>query len=378
MTETERDDKLEVRKYVRILLNIIVPVITVYVVCVWGWRLLAFFLPFVIGWIVAMIANPLVHYLESKVKIVRKHSSVVLIVAVLALVITALYLIVVWIARALSGFFTELPEIYGVVSAELNLAYQAAKGMFHFFPADVENFVEQFVESISVFAGNLVQEMAARAGGVVARSLPDVLVYTVVMLLSSYFFLAEHDKIVAWVKRRMPKSAKRYAAMMKKDVKKVISGYFLAQFKIMFIVAVVLFLGLAILGVDHSIFLAIGIAVLDFLPMFGTGTALIPWAFVKLFTGNFPYAAGLILLYVLTQAMRQVIQPKIVGDSMGLPPLTTLFLLFIGYKLKGIAGMILAVPVGIIVIRFYEYGAFDGVIKNVKLLLHEIEELRKE
>ena len=59
------------------------------------------------------------------------------------------------------------------------------------------------------------------------------------------------------------------------------------------------------------------IAILDFLPMFGTGTVLIPWAAVKLFTGDFAYAAGLGLLYVLSQAVRQIIQPKIVGDSMG-------------------------------------------------------------
>ena len=163
--------------------------------------------------------------------------------------------------------------------------------------------------------------------------------------------------------------------MVWKDARTLIGGFFLAQFKIMFVIAIVLVIGMLILGVPYGIFLGIGIAILDFLPMFGTGTALIPWAVVKLFTGEYGYAVGLIVLYVLTQGIRQVIQPKIVGDSMGLPPLATLFFLYLGFKFRGIAGMIIAVPIGILFIRFYEYGAFDGLIRNVKLLAEEIRKL---
>ena len=78
---------MDIRKYARIFLNIAVPLMTIYLICVWGPRLLGFFIPFVIGWVVAMIANPLVRFLEKKIRIVRRHSSMVLIVGVLALVI---------------------------------------------------------------------------------------------------------------------------------------------------------------------------------------------------------------------------------------------------------------------------------------------------
>lgn len=369
---------MEKRKYIRIILNIVIPLLTIYVVCIWGTKLLVFFMPFVIGWIVSMIANPLVHYLEKHVKIVRKLSSVVLIVGVLALVITGLYLLIGLLFRELSGFISELPDLYGAANGEINTAVDNISGLFRFLPAEMRAYIKQFTDNMGAYIGDAVQKVAANAGGAVARSLPDVLVYLVVMLLSSYFFLADHDKLVMKIKERMPEPVKRYGAMVKNDVLKAVSGYFLAQFKIMFVVAVVILVGLTILGVKYSILLAIGIALLDFLPMFGTGTALIPWAVVKVFTGEYAYAVGLLLLYVLSQAIRQLIQPKIVGDSLGLPPLTTLFFLFLGYKFRGLAGMILAVPVGMIVIRFYEYGAFDRLIRNVKLLITEIENLRKE
>lgn len=369
---------MDIKKYVRIILNILIPVLTVYVVCVWGPRLLAFFMPFVIGWIVSMIANPLVRFLEKRIKLVRKHGSMLLIVAVLALVICGLYFLVGWCLRELNGFIRALPEIYDSARTELSDAYGSVSQALNFLPADMEDSIEQLVDGTGAYIGEFLQDMAASAGGAVARTLPDVFVNMIVILLSSYLFLAEHDRIVREVKDIMPRSVKRYAALMKKDIRAVIGGYFAAQFKIMFVVAAVLLAGLLVLGVNYCIFIAIGIAFLDFLPMFGTGTVLIPWAVVKLVEGEYAYAAGLALLYVLTQAVRQIIQPKIVGDSMGLPPLTTLFFLYLGYKFRGIAGMILAVPVGLICIKFYEYGAFDSFIHNIKLLVKEIRELRKE
>ena len=155
-------------------------------------------------------------------------------------------------------------------------------------------------------------------------------------------------------------------------------SYFLAQFRIMFVVAVILAVGFLILGDQYGILLAILIAILDFLPLFGTGTALFPWAVVKLLSGEAAFAAGLILLYALTQVVRQIIQPKIVGDSMGIPPLMTLFFLYVGFKVRGLSGMILAVPVGLVGVKLFEYGAFDSFIEQVKLLIQEINKFRKE
>lgn len=367
---------MDIRKYARIFLNIAVPLMTIYLICVWGPRLLGFFIPFVIGWVVAMIANPLVRFLEKKIRIVRRHSSMVLIVGVLALVIFGLYFLGSRGLKEMVLFVRALPGLYAEVQEDVTAAYAELEQVLTFLPPGVKDSFGQVIEQLGTYIGGFLQDLAASAGGAVARTLPDVLVHTIVVLLSSYLFLAEHDVIVQRIKEVMPGAVKRYAGLIKKDVRKVIGGYFMAQFKIMFVVALVLMGGLMLLGVHYWAVLAVAIAILDFLPMFGTGTVLIPWAAVKLFTGDFAYAAGLGLLYVLSQAVRQIIQPKIVGDSMGLPPLTTLFFLFLGYRLRGLAGMILAVPVGLIFIKFYEYGAFDSLINSVKELAREIEEIR--
>ena len=126
----------------------------------------------------------------------------------------------------------------------------------------------------------------------------------------------------------------------------------------MFIVFVILTAGLLVLRVPYAVLAAAGIAVLDFLPMLGTGTILIPWAVLWALSGKLSSAAGLVILYAVTQVTRQLIQPKMVGDSIGMDAMTTLIFLFIGYRMAGLIGMIVAIPSGLILIQLYEAGAF--------------------
>lgn len=368
-----------VKKYLRIILNIIIPLTGLYLVCVWGPRVLGFFIPFVIGWMIALIANPLVRFLEKRLKIVRKHGSMLIIAGVLALIISLLYFVLGKAYVEIREFIGDLPALYDSAAAEIRGAVQNDNRMFEFLPDEFRTAVMQFTENIGTYVGDLVSKAAAptvEIAGNVAKGIPNVLVNTVITILSSYLFIAEQDKILAWMRRYAPKFVLRYAEYLKKDARGVIGGYFLAQFRIMFVVAGILAVGFLFLKVKYGLLLAVLISLLDFLPVFGTGTALFPWAAVKLFTGEYTYAAGLLILYVVTQVSRQLIQPKIVGDSMGLPPLLTLFLLYLGFKVKGIAGMILAVPIGLIFINFYKYGAFDSLIKNVKLLIRELNAFR--
>lgn len=368
-----------VKKYLRIILNIIIPLTGLYLVCVWGPRVLGFFIPFVIGWMIALIANPLVRFLEKRLKIVRKHGSMLIIAGVLALIISLLYFVLGKAYVEIREFIGDLPALYDSAAAEIRGAVQNGNRMFEFLPDEFRTAVMQFTENIGTYVGDLVSKAAAptvEIAGNMAKGIPNVLVNTVITILSSYLFIAEQDKILAWMRRYAPKFVLRYAEYLKKDARGVIGGYFLAQFRIMFVVAGILAVGFLFLKVKYGLLLAVLISMLDFLPVFGTGTALFPWAAVKLFTGEYTYAAGLLILYVVTQVSRQLIQPKIVGDSMGLPPLLTLFLLYLGFKVKGIAGMILAVPIGLIFINFYKYGAFDSLIENVKLLIRELNAFR--
>ena len=346
-----------------------------------GWKLLGFLMPFVVGWILALLANPLVRFLERRVKLVRRHGSMLIIIAALAIVISLFYGAGLLVYREMGSFLADAPEIYQSVIAEIEDALQNGRKLAEYFPQNLQPPLLAFSDNLDGLFGKLVSRAAeptVQIAGHVAKSIPNLLVNMVITILSSYLFLADRESIMHWLKGHLPAFIFRYIEYMKRDAKGVIGGYFLAQFRIMCVVALILAAGFLVLGVRYGVLLAFLTAILDFLPIFGTGTVLFPWAVVKLFAGEYAYATGLILLYILTQVVRQIIQPKIVGESMGLPPLMTLFLLYLGFKLRGLTGMILAVPVGLVFINFYKYGAFDSMIRNFRMLMEAIQKFRRE
>ena len=286
------------------------------------------------------------------------------------------YLLVSRTVLELAGLLRDIPELYELAKAEVLQAFSKLSHLFVRFPAGVQDLFYRFWDGLGGYLSSLVQWIAqptVAVAGNVAKRIPAIFVNVIITVLSSYFFIAEREDIRMRIRPYVPSWMEQYLSYLKGDAKHLVGGYFLAQFRIMFVVALVLAAGFLVLGVEHSLIFAVLIAFLDFLPMFGTGTVLGPWALVKLLSGEYPFAAGLVLLYILTQVIRQIIQPKIVGDAMGLPPLMTLFLLYIGFKVRGIAGMILAVPVGLLFSSFYKHGAFDGILENGRLLVREIQ-----
>ena len=365
----------------RMILNIVIPLLGLCLVIFLGPRLLHFFMPFVVGWILALLANPLVRFLERRVKLLRRHGSMLIIIAALAIVIGLFYGASLLVYREMGSFLADAPEIYQSVIAEIGDALQNGRKLAEYFPQNLQPPLLAFSDNLDGLFGKLVSRAAeptVQIAGHVAKSIPNLLVNMVIIILSSYLFLADRESIMRWLKEHLPAFVFRYIEYMKRDAKGLIGGYFLAQFRIMCVVALILAAGFLVLGVRYGVLLAFLTAILDFLPIFGTGTVLFPWAVVKLFAGEYAYATGLILLYILTQVVRQIIQPKIVGESMGLPPLMTLFLLYLGFKLRGLTGMILAVPVGLVFINFYKYGAFDSMIRNFRMLMESIQKFRRE
>jgi len=367
------------KRYFRMILNIVIPLLGLCLVIFLGPRLLHFFMPFVVGWILALLANPLVRFLERRVKLVRRHSSMLIIIAALAIVIGLFYGAGLLVYREMGSFLADAPEIYQSVIAEIGDALQNGRKLAEYFPQNLQPPLLAFSDNLDGLFGKLVSRAAeptVQIAGHVAKSIPNLLVNMVITILSSYLFLADRESIMRWLKGHLPAFIFRYIEYMKRDAKGLIGGYFLAQFRIMCVVALILAAGFLVLGVRYGVLLAFLTAILDFLPIFGTGTVLFPWAVVKLFAGEYAYATGLILLYILTQVVRQIIQPKIVGDSVGLSPMPTIILLFVGYRVAGVFGMIVAVPVGIIVLNLYEEGVFNTTINSLKILYAGISNFR--
>ncbi len=211
-----------------------------------------------------------------------------------------------------------------------------------------------------------------------AKRVPSYLISTIVAIMSAYLFTVEHEEVLVWAKKTAPPSVVKRMTLVSDNLKYAVGGYLKAQIKIMGVVFLILWVGLTLLQVHYAVLIAIAIAFLDFLPFFGTGTAMIPWALYKFLVGNIKMAVLLLIVYAITQLVRQLLQPRMLSKSMGLNPLVTLILLYLGYRLGGVTGMIVAVPLGMILINMTEAGAFDYILDDVNILVEGILGLRED
>lgn len=368
------------RRYLRNVVNIVLFLMGVVLVCLLVPRFLIFFMPFVVGWIIALIANPLVRFMEKHLKIVRKHSSMVIIIGTIALIVLGGYGLIAWLAREIYGFIGILPDLYESLLGDLEITGTNLAGLSKKIPPELVEKLATIINSLTESLGNVISTIGVptvTAAGNIAKNIPNILVNVIFTILSAYFFIAERDKIIQWGREHTPEELRSKWHFIAGRFRSAVGGYFKAQFKIMGVVAVILLVGFFVLHIKYAILWAILVALLDFLPFFGTGTVLIPWAVLKVLSGNYKFAVGLIIIYLVSQLVRQLIQPKIVGDTIGLNPLSTMVFMYIGYKVGGIIAMIIAVPIGLIVINLYEAGAFDDIIKDVKELAEGLNEYRK-
>ncbi|MGN0402267.1 MAG: sporulation integral membrane protein YtvI [Acetatifactor sp.] len=368
------------KKYGKALVNIAVAVTMFLAAAFLLPRVLIFFSPFVVGWVIALIASPLVRFFEEKFRLKRKIGSAFVIVAVIALVVLLVYFAGALIVEQVMGLLRDLPEMWKGMQEDLNDIADTISSFAGKFFGNNDFRFSDMADQLGVYLGNFFGSLGTptlEAAGNLAKRLPTIFIGLIMALLSSYFFVAERSRINQWFIQHTSANLQLRYRMICNCLTQSVGGYFKAQLKIEVWMYLLLLLGLGLLRVRYFALIALGIAILDLLPFLGTGTVLIPWALIKLLTANYKMALWLLIIWCGGQLARQLIQPKIVGDSIGVAPLPTLFLLFGGYKLGGILGMIMAVPLGLLVYTMYQEGAFDTTKKSVQILLAGLNHFRR-
>ncbi len=372
--------KQSFRTYLKVILNLITA-LAVLLLCIFLLpKCILFFMPFILGWVISLIASPVVRFFEEKLKVKRKAVSALVIVSVLAVVVLLVYAVVVKLIEEGVNFINELPQMRDSIIAEFTQVGASLQGIYDRMPADVQQTWDHAVGEMGNYFSNAMGNVSFpsfETVGNVAKAIPDIFLGVVICLLSSYFFVADKTYMPDVMKKYVPNSIRYRLDLIRRSFSKAIGGYFKAQLKIECWIYILLVIGLMILDVRYAFLVALGIAFLDFLPIFGTGTVMLPWAVIELCNKNYKMMFGLLVIWLVGQLVRQIIQPKIVGDSIGMDAIPTLFLLYIGYKISGVVGMILAVPIGIILINLYEEGVFDTTRQSIQILLAGFNRFRR-
>lgn len=299
--------------------------------------------------------------------------SMFLIIVVLAVIIGPVILIISLIGKEIIEFVSylgeqlnDLPNFFATLQNEII-------SLLKFLPDGIYTSVS---DSITVFFSNLINDFdlskfnidiksitSSLSSGItgvysVVKNIPSAVLSLVIGIIAWIFFTKDYDYIVKFIKCQLPESKKNLLSETKQIFSKTILKMLRAYGIIMFITFCELFLGLSILNLigvmdnGYVFMIAIAIAVFDILPVAGSGGILIPWAVVSLVLGSYSQAVGLIIIYVVITVIRQYIEPKIVGTSLGVHPIVTLAGLYFGLKLFGFMGMFI-VPLAVMTLKAF-------------------------
>jgi len=195
---------------------------------------------------------------------------------------------------------------------------------------------------------------------------PTSLIVFIFILLSSFFMIKDWERLKTRLARLVPVRLNNFRLLFMKHFKDVLLGYVKAQILLLSISTSIILVGLILLQVDHALTITLLAVLTDLLPLVGTGIIFIPWILYLFFIGNFPLTIGIAIIYAITVISRQLLEPKIMSDKIGVHPLFTLFLLFFMFQLWGANGLLLTPLILIIFVVCKESGLFLIIWRFIK------------
>lgn len=315
--------------------------------------LFALTLPFILGAGLGALASGLAVRLSKYTGASKKTVSFAVLIFLLASFVTLLFFGI----RRLLGELGRLAE--GISSGEgtageflrnaLEILERLGKKLASLLPDTGSGSIDEKSETINAFiekiAGDTLSAMGSAIPGILSailKALPELLIGLVVTVIAAFYFTLDGERIRKGIRSVLPESAKKMLSHIKKEAAVAAIGYLRSYSLILLITFAEIFFGLSVLGVEYSLLIAAVTAIVDILPVLGVGIVLLPWALFALVTKDIFLGVGLLLLYVITVVVRQFIEPRIVGENLGLHPLLTLAAFYLGYRLFGFAGILLA------------------------------------
>ena len=301
--------------------------------------------PFLIAWVIVALTRKSAEKLSKKAKIpvsiIRLMMSIF--VAIIALSSVAL---LVWQASSVAWHFLTNIEDSGRLMSFIDRLFSPRV------PVIGDAFPEELADRISDAIGEITTSALRRlADGVatVAGAIPQLLLFLLITLISLIYFSLDYDRIIAVAKSILPKKLSAKLSGIRENAIGMLGKYLRSYSLLILMTYFMLLVGFLILRVDRAVFLALVVAVLDRLPIIGVGTVLVPWGAFEIATGSTFLGVGLILLFVINAVLRQFLEPKIIGKSLNIHPIITLIMIYAGYSLFGILGLIILPVVAIVV-----------------------------
>lgn len=308
-------------------------------------------LPFLLGALVALGAEPLVALSIRRLKLPRPAAAGIGVAATLVLLGTVVVLLCSVLVRQLGTLAKTVPQLadsaLGALTTLEDTLLQLTAGMPETVRPTVNQGILNLFDSGSAIMENITGRLPGMAGSVLSHVGSGALTVGT-GVLSAFMISSRLPRIKAFCKSKLPESLRRRYLPALKRLRQLLGGWLRAQLKLGSISFLILTVGFLLLRIPYAPLWGLLVALVDALPMLGTGLVLLPWALVSLLQGNSLRSAGLLGIYAAAALTRSALEPRLLGKQLGLDPLMTLVALYIGYRLWGFPGMLLAPMVAMV------------------------------
>lgn len=346
-----------------------------------GLPLLSLFAPFVAALITAAILHPPIRWLQRRLGVPRKFSTLLILLLLFGLLGAGIgylgYAGGVELVALVQNWNGLLESLQSTLDQIEIMSAQLWRLVPPQLTAAVESVTQGFMEWLNSAMPDLLNA-AVEYTTDKARGVPDVVLALIIYIMACYMLTVDYPYLRSQAVQHTHQRLLHFLKQVRDTALAAFGGYLRAEFLLSVVVFFILLVGFFVIGQPYGLLLALVLAVMDFIPIIGAGTVMVPWAVIDLFMGNYFHAVQLMVIWGAIALFRRVGEPKFVGDQTGLSPIASLISIYIGWRLAGVLGMILGPTIALIALNLIRLGIFEGVRLDLAAAAEDIMAVLRE
>ncbi|CAG7646556.1 Sodium-lithium/proton antiporter [Paenibacillus solanacearum] len=300
--------------------------------------------PFLLAMLIAILLEPVVQALIRYFRMGRLAAAAAACTMFTGLLLGFVYLVGFKMISELIQFWKDAPDYVNEARLFFEDATAKTQLFYETLPDGMAEQAQKWLESgVGMLTDNINSIVAAISGYFVsvAKAIPSLFVFFVVFVIGLYLISFSLPQLHQSFLTLFDKQSRHKVLTVLENLRRAILGFLIAQLMISLLTYVVTLVGLLVLRVDYPLAIALLIIVVDILPVLGTSAVLIPWAAYSILAGNMHLGIGLLVLLLVIMIFRRLIEPKIIGDAVGINALAALISMYVGFQLIGVVGLFL-------------------------------------
>lgn len=335
------------------------------------------FYPFLLAIVLSLFMNPCVTFLEDRIKIPRVIATILTMAIAILLLIGFIIFIIAELIQGTTYLAENIPTHFrtfvfimeDLVNEYLLPLYHKLTSFFHTLSppqqATISENLKLIINQFASLGTNFLQNILLQIP-VTLTLLPGSITIIIFTLIATFIITNDWNNLVQSFKKMIPETLHETGKNVWNHLQKALFGFFKAQILLISITAFIIFVGLVIFKVEYPLTIALIAALVDILPLVGTGVIFIPWILYLFLTANYSLTISITILYMIVVVQRQLFEPKILSSNIGLNPLAALVALFAGIQIWGVLGLFIGPIVLIIGNAFYQAGVFNQIGQFIK------------